>query len=41
MIKRCVECKTEKDYPKYFEFCPVCGGKLEKAYNEGIHHDHV
>ena len=30
MIKRCVECKTEKDYPKYFEFCPVCGGKLEK-----------
>lgn len=31
MLKHCVECNAEREYPKYYEFCPVCGGRLEKA----------
>ena len=30
MIKRCIECNTERNYPKNYDHCPMCGGKLEK-----------
>lgn len=30
MMKRCVECNTVREYPRHFDFCPVCGKKLEK-----------